>query len=186
MDPITCPHCQHANLPDAQYCEACGKAVAVAATSPRIVSGNEFASTSVGLVMESEALTAQVKSASGALLAVAIIQVILGTIIVFALKGFPGRGELESTAIPLVAFSVYGIGAVFFGLYFWARKSPYPAAIVGLVVFVTVHLLDIIADPSALARGILMKIIIITILIKAIRAGARHRDLLRQYQLQRA
>ena len=69
---------------------------------------------------------------------------------------------------------------VFFALYFWARKQPLPASIVGLLVYVTMHLLDAIADPTAIARGIIMKIIIIAILVNAIQAGVKYRQLQRQ------
>ena len=95
---------------------------------------------------------------------------------VFALM--PSQVPAETRNIIMV--SVFGIAAVFFALYFWARKQPLPASIVGLILFITVHLLDAIADPAALARGLIMKIIIIAILVNAIQAGVKYRQLQRQ------
>jgi hypothetical protein len=106
---------------------------------------------------------------------VAVIQSVFGAIVVFALM--PNNVPAQTRNIVMV--SVFGIAAVFFALYFWARKQPLPASIVGLVVFVTLHVLDAIADPAALMRGIVMKIIIIAILVNAIQAGVKYRQLQR-------
>jgi hypothetical protein len=145
------------------------------------VGSDEFAQTHAGAELQSDMLQAQARSAAGALLLVAILQVIFGTFIIFLVHGGGQPRLIEpGTSIPILALSVYGIGAIFFALYFWAKRSPYPAAIVGLLFFITVHLLDALVDPTALVRGILLKIIFIAILVKAIRAGARHRDLLKR------
>jgi hypothetical protein len=188
MEAITCPHCQAVNAPDAQFCEACGKAVAasVGAGGPRIVQEGEYAATDAGAALQSDLLQKDLKKTTGALLAVAILQVVVGTFVVVVSSGREVLGTQAKAANPAVpALSVYTIGAIFFGLYFWARKSPYPAAIVGLVVFVTVHLLDALVDPAALLRGIVVKVIVIAVLVNAIKAGARHRELLRHLQVGR-
>lgn len=177
--PIACPHCGAMNPSGGAFCESCGKALpSAAASGPRILSSaTGFASTGAGRSMQSDELQKQAKKAAGALLAVAIIQVIFGAILVFALlpAGIPAATR------NMIMLSVFGIGAVFFALYFWARKQPLPASIVGLVLFITMHLLDAIADPTALARGLIMKIIIIVVLVNAIQAGLKHRQLKRQY-----
>lgn len=98
----------------------------------------------------------------------------------------------------IVALAViFGIAAIFFGLYFWARVNPLPAAIVGLVIYVTLWVLDIVLTTAAMANapagsrqpgagpfnGIIIRIIIIAILVRAIQAGSQHRKLLRQQAL---
>lgn len=183
MESIMCPHCQSPNALDASFCEACGKAVGAATGGPRVVSGDDYAQTQAGAALQSDLLDAQAKSAAGALLLVAILQVLFGTLVIFVLRGSTRPGAIETgVSIPILALSVYGIGAIFFALYFWARRNPYPAAIVGLLFFITVHLLDALADPAALFRGLIVKIVFIAILVKAIRAGTRHRDLLKRMQ----
>lgn len=72
------------------------------------------------------------------------------------------------------------IGVVFAGLGLWARKAPYVASIVGLVVFGGLHLAEMAVDPASIFRGIIMKIIVVTVLINAIRSGVRYRTFQRQ------
>jgi len=176
IGPITCPHCGAPNPSTGTFCESCGKALpSSVASSPRVTSSAAgFAGTDAGRSLQAAELQKQAKKAAGALLAVAIIQAIVGTIVVFALPN-----NVPEKARNIVMVSVFGIAVVFFALYFWARKQPLPAAIVGLVLFVTMHLLDAIADPAALVRGIIMKIIIIAILVNAIQAGVKFRQLQR-------
>jgi hypothetical protein len=171
MDSIVCPHCAAANLPDARFCEACGKALPdPEATRPRIVGGSDIASTAAGQELQSAALQGQARRAAGALLAVAILQVVFGTFLLV----FLGRGaDLQ----PGIYASVFGVAVIFFCLFLWARRNPLPAAIVGLVLFLSLHLLDAVADPAAIGRGVLVKVIIIVILAKAIQAGVKHRKL---------
>ena len=174
---ITCPHCGAAN-PSAAFCQSCGKALPSAMPSaPRVTtSATGFAATGAGRALQSDELHKQAKKAAGALLAVAVIQAVFGALIVFVL--LPRDLPAETRGVVMV--SVFGIAAVFFALYFWARRQPLPASIVGLILFVTIHLIDAVADPAALARGLIMKIIIIAILVNAIQAGVKYRQLQRQ------
>ena len=175
---IACPHCGADNPSTGAFCESCGKALPAAApSSPRITtSATGFAATGAGRALQSEELHKQAKKAAGALLAVAIIQAVFGALVVFVI--LPKDIPAETRGVVMV--SVFGIAAVFFALYFWARRQPLPASIVGLILFVTIHLLDALADPTALARGVIMKIIIIVILVNAIQAGVKHRQLQRE------
>ncbi len=179
METIDCPHCSTANDPGSRFCESCGKALPdPRSAEPRVVSGSEIAASKTGKQVQSEALEAQARKAAGALLVVAILQVIFGTIALYTAQGAVlGDPDLEIDAI--VIATVYGVGVLFFGLYLWARKNPLPAAIVGLVVFATLHLLDAVADPSSIGRGIIAKLIVVLILVKAIQAGIQHRRLLK-------
>ena len=174
---IACPHCGAMNPSTGAFCESCGKALPSALpTSPRIVSGAGFAGTAIGRGLQSEELHKQAKKAAGALLAVAVIQVAFGAVVIFLVlpKNVPTNVRNE------LMFRIFGIGAVFFALYFWARKQPLPAAIVGLVLFVTLHVLEAITNPAAIVQGIIMKIIIIAILVSAIQAGVKYRQIQRE------
>jgi uncharacterized Zn finger protein (UPF0148 family) len=188
-----CPHCGSPNPAGSTFCGSCGKALPTAASSggPRIVAGAQFASTAAGQKLQSDELHKQAKRAAGALLAVAIIQTAFGALVVGVLEasGSPAAAKV----VPTLAVTVFGVAAIFWGLYFWARRSPFPAAIVGLVVYVSLWLLDLIAYASAASKsggktplgagpfnGIIVRIIIIVVLLNAIKAGARHRQLLRQ------
>lgn len=179
-DALICPHCGGNNPSSASFCTTCGKALPSATPAgPRVVSAKDVATTSAGKSLQTDLLKKESRKAAGALLAVAILQAVFGTfIVVLAASGERAIANIELS--PAVFITVYGIAVLFFGLFLWARKNPLPAAIVGLVLFISVHLLDAVADPSAIVRGIIIKIIVIVVLIKAIQAGARHRQILKE------
>jgi len=108
------------------------------------------------------------KRSFGALLAVAILQT-LATALIFGLTG-----DVVTTLVVGV------IAALFYGLAFWSRQQPFPAAVTGLVVLVTLWLIDFALDPASIARDIIIKAIILLVLIRAVQAGITHRKLTRQ------
>lgn len=176
----TCPHCAAANQNQSAFCESCGKALPSAARSgPRLVTEAAMPSSAGGRQLVAEELKKHSKKAKGALLAVAIIQTIFGLIIFAASRANAANGN---GIPPLVGMVVLAIGAIYFGLYAWARHNPLPAAIVGLILYVTMHTIDAIVDPTQLARGIILKIIIVVVLIQAIQAGVKYKRLAPQLQ----
>jgi heme A synthase len=176
--PATCPHCGTANPPGAAFCASCGKAVPPAVTSrPRVVShaSAELAGTGVGQVVQAEQLRKQANRAATALLWVAILQAVFGAIVVASLPA-----DLDSSERSIVMVMVFGVAAIFLALYVWARKQPLPAAILGLVLFVTLHAVAALEDPKELPRGLLVKVFVIVILARAIQAGVKYRQLQKQ------
>lgn len=95
---------------------------------------------------------------SGWILALSILQFV-GGLIMYAMTAAKSSADDFGAIAVLVA--TMGLGAVFFGLWIWGRKSPFPALLTALIVFVTFHLLDAVLDPMALLRGILMKVVIL-------------------------
>lgn len=162
-----CIHCGQGNTAGAAFCHSCGKALPLY-TTPRIIEDGSFAESSVGQSMQLELLAKQASTAWKALLAVAIIQT-LGAIAFTAL--------LMKELGPIVPVITFGIALTFWALCIWARRNPLPASVCGMIVFVTLIALDAIADPTQLVRGWLLKIIVISVLAKAISAGIKHREL---------
>lgn len=107
------------------------------------------------------------RSGANGLLAVTILELIGTTVMAFVLAPAP------PPAFEL-AFA-YGFVGVFAGLYVWARSNPYPACITGLSLFIGLHLLAAIADPSSLAQGIIIKVVVISVLGSSIRNIQRYR-----------
>ena len=169
-----CPHCSAENHPSAAFCVSCGKALpGQDPLMPRVITESRAAKSELGKGLLSDELKKQLKKATTALLAVCILQLIGGTILL-------SIAEANNSKLGAGAFVVvYGIALLFFGLFLWARKNPFPAAIVGLVLFVTVHAMDAIADPTAIAKGMIVKIIVIVVLAQAIRAGHQYNNLVR-------
>ena len=175
-----CPHCNELNPAGASFCGSCGKAMPVlGASGPTVLSGDALAGSGAGQQLQSQELAKKTRSAAGALLAVAIIQTLVGLLMFFVVKAQVANDP--TLEIDPVFFIVLGgVAAIFWGLWFWARKNPLPAAIVGLVLFLTLWFVDILVDPTQIARGIIVKIIVIAVLVKAIKAGAQHRKLMQQ------
>ena len=173
----TCPHCGAAAEEGAAFCGSCGKAVPTGSSGPRIVDARNLASTGLGRAVQGADLMKQAKKAFGCLLAVAILQT-LGTLLV---GGLAFSGVIDDPAVAQAlkgaAVMMAVVTAGFYALAFWARRSPLPAAIAGLVLFVSLWAVDVIAAPEMAAKGIIIKVIIVGVLISAIQAGLAHRRL---------
>src|SRR5688500_11951226 len=66
----------------------------------------------------------------------------------------------------------FALSAIHIGLWWWAKTAPFPAAVVALVLFITVQLINAAMDPSTLYKGFLIKILFLVALIKAVQAGS--------------
>ncbi len=183
MSEITCPHCGTMNPAGSSFCESCGKALPTSASAgPRVVGEGSIASTSAGQNLQAQELKKKMKSARGALLAVAIIQVVVGFILYAALAGEAGKPNslMTQADLNIMLVVILVIGAIYFGLWAWAKSAPFPAALTGLILYITIWFAEILMDPAAILQGILIKIIIIAVLVKAVQAGLEYRKLLDQ------
>lgn len=70
---------------------------------------------------------------------------------------------------------LWTFAGVFAVLAIWARIAPLIASAVGLSAFTLLHLADAVVDPSQIYKGIIMKVIVITVLIGAVKAALKHR-----------
>jgi hypothetical protein len=186
---LPCPHCGVANDAGGQFCQACGKALPSAVPSgPRILGAKDFATTSAGQKLQSDELVTTAKKAKGALLAVAIIQ----TIVFGVLMAIASTNNQLGIVLAQAVFLGIGILAVvFWGLYFWARQQPLPAAIVGLVLYATLVVINVVTAMHNMSAGGAgsgfgglgigwLDIVIMAVLGQAIGAGVKHRQLMRQ------
>lgn len=111
----------------------------------------------------------------GYILALACLQAV-AALVYFAMAGdAKPRHEAIATLVVMMA-----LAAVFFGLWLWSKKAPFAALLTTLIVFVTFHLVDAVIDPLSLLRGILIKIVILTGLITALKkayVAKREREL---------
>src|SRR5262245_41047764 len=83
-------------------------------------------------------------------------------------------GELRQRVVgEYVAVFVlnYVLAAVFVALFFWARKSPLPATITALCVFLAVQVFNALLDPATIVQGILVKLFCVIALVAGIRAA---------------
>lgn len=175
-----CPHCGASVSPELAFCEQCGKALPTASDRPRIVEGASFAATAVGQKLQADELRRKAKSSSGALLAVAIFATLGCGLVYMVLQDAFDDPEVGGAAKAMMAAQVV-LTVAYYGLYIWSRTNPLPAAIIGLVVYLSLMAVNaIIFGPQTLAEGIIVKVIIVVFLLKAIQAGVQHRELLHQ------
>jgi predicted nucleic acid-binding Zn ribbon protein len=141
----------------------------------------------------------KIRRASGWILAISILFVIGGTCLGFIEKSIAEKaqnnlapyeefhvwdtpingesytvGELRTQIdqeVILVFITNYFLAAVMFGLYLWARRSPFPAMVTALCVYLAVIVLNGIVDPKTLFKGIIIKAIFLSAIIAGIKAS---------------
>ena len=70
-----------------------------------------------------------------------------------------------------------GLGILFLVFAFWSYKKPVAAFMTALITFVVVHVLTMIDDPSAIFRGIILKVLVVVALIKAYKDAVEYEKL---------
>ena len=173
MSAINCPHCGAQNPDGAAFCEKCGKAVPSSTPAgPRIVSGEAVAGTAIGQTVQADQLRKEARKAAGALFVVAVLQVIGAALYCFVLRPEMNIAPEQALIVAIVALVLAGIYAA---LALWARANPLPPAIAGLVLYVTLTVVEAVRAPSANIPAIAVKVFIILVLAKAVQAGIRYR-----------
>jgi hypothetical protein len=100
---------------------------------------------------------------------VAAFLVLLGEIISFALSGLPFT--------PLVGVIIAVEVGLFIGLAFWTKTKPYTAIIIGIILMVAYWGLAIWANGTDAAyKGVVVRVIIIVILVKALKPAKAWED----------
>jgi hypothetical protein len=76
------------------------------------------------------------------------------------------------SALVVASFLLYYVtAAIYVVLYLWARRSPAPALIVALCIFLMFQVLRFVVDPTTMVRGMLWKVLFIAIWSMGIRAA---------------
>jgi hypothetical protein len=129
----------------------------------------------------------QLGYAKGCLIFVGIMTMLLNLFMLFNLtnevntelnkltiQGVQNRTEVEAVMYAF-GYLIYGstvvVGILFIVLGCLVRKYPVPATIGGLVLFIGGNIVFALFDPLNLVRGIIIKIIILVVLIKAVSAA---------------
>ena len=80
------------------------------------------------------------------------------------------RSEIDAEVL-FVFVANYGLAVIMFGLVFWAARSPLPATVTGLCLYLAVHVLNAIFDPTTLFQGLIWKVVIISVFVGGIKAA---------------
>jgi len=190
MTTLACPHCSSANNTGDAFCKACGMALPQPQNNPRIVGKDDTAATKAGVSLQADELQTQLKRSSSTLLVVAVIQTI-ASFLSYAITTSGDNNFNDRHAAQMTMAIMLIVAAIFWGLYFWSRRAPLAAAIVALVVYVSFWMLDLVSyfiiasrneaiganQTSPITSGIIVKIFIILLFIRAIKAGIKYRTL---------
>jgi hypothetical protein len=102
----------------------------------------------------------------------------------YVISGFQfavGIYEYNIVPDPTLAWIAFGIDAalalVFLGLALWSRKKPVPAFTLALSIYVIVQVGMMILDTSTIAKGLLIKILVVIALVKAHRDARKYEAL---------
>lgn len=102
--------------------------------------------------------------ARGWILALGIIYLVSG-LLVTAISNF------DPSAFKIFWATTLGLFGAHMGLWWWARTRPFPAALVALVLFLTVQGVNAVLEPESMTQGILVKIFFLVAISNAIKAG---------------
>ena len=116
---------------------------------------------------EQEEWKRQVSSATTTLIVVAILTIVGG-----AISAMVNR-ELGGETIFIISLV---LAAIYFFLAWWSKKNPFGAILTGLIIYVSLHLLYAFIDPTSIIKGIIIKVIVISYMIKGIVGAAKVRN----------
>jgi hypothetical protein len=86
------------------------------------------------------------------------------------------RSSLERQPWQVLGLNLF-LAAVMLGLWIWSKRALLPAIITALAVYVTVMVASALYDPSTLAQGVIMKVIIIVALARGVQSTVAARKL---------
>lgn len=140
--PIQCSACQAIVKPNDQFCTSCGHAMP---------SGEDHSHQKV------------VKQAATAIWTLSALFAVTGMVLFFI-------STVAATKMAILI--VYLILAAIMGaLAMWARKAPLAALVVATATYCVLIVTSAILDPTTIAQGIILKIIIITLLSRGIKSA---------------
>lgn len=152
--------------------------------SPRIIAGDALPESAAGQKLVGDELQKQTRRAANTLMWVSILMYAFGIIIFLVISNARAVAAENANLLLVMQFV---IATVFLGLYFWARTSPLPASLVGLVIYCTLIAINVATTMSSMAErrsgigglGIgWLDIVIICLLAQGISAGLKHKKLM--------
>lgn len=149
-----CENCSQITLNDDTYCSNCG--------FPQNGDNKEKAKFKYGVKLKKEALS----EAEGKLKKVKIMLYILA-----GLNVAVGLFWLRSDFTFWDGISGLISGVVFIACAIWVNKQPLIGVLVAMIFYVLLQLSVVIVDPMLLLKGVILKVVVISIFIKGIQSA---------------
>lgn len=181
----SCPHCGAAIRGHDKFCDACGKPLPSS---------------------EQLQLEAQVQSGNSAVGALSILFVLSGVVMYFiqraqadkALADIASLSASQPLAEPLAGAATIGelrtqieweatsvllvngvLAAIMAGLWLWGKRKPSAAIVVAFCTYLVVLVVNAAIDPRTLAQGWIVKLLVISYLVRALKAAMALRSMTR-------
>ena len=117
----------------------------------------------------------KIRTGRGWILAVAILNTLVGAFWTFA--GTTVEEGSGKDALLMLGIASIVIGFIFLACWLWAKRSPFPAALTALLIYIALLAAEIIAEPSTAANGILLKLLFLIGLSSAVQSAYRLKQL---------
>ncbi len=152
-----CPDCSTTNNRTSKYCVKCGYPIQGDEEEKK-----KFKSAKTVKTINLEEYNGKIKSAKTTLFVISGFTAVFGTIL--ALVGDDGNEVL------LIVINLF-LAGIYLALGFWCAKKPFAAILSGLIIYVSLIIVNGVAEPKTIAQGIIMKGIIIAYLIKGLKSA---------------
>lgn len=177
---IICKKCQFEQSTGQRYCTNCGEPLVgpTKQTSSSSPSGGSLGS----LVNHQHGK--HIRGARIAIMFVAVITIIFSIVMWFLLnseiekvKSDPGMVVIQEvvTQAQIEIGVTFALGIVFFILFFWAKSNPFAATLTALLLYLTNIIVAVGIEPTSLAKGIIVKIIIIVALVNGLKSALAYK-----------
>ncbi len=101
------------------------------------------------------------RSARSSLLWVGVLTAV-GAVLLFA------KSEGEDVLTLVIGL---GVAVLYVGLWQWSKREVLGATAAGLGIFVTLQVAGVVVDPASLFQGIILKVVVLVLLVRGVRAG---------------
>lgn len=128
-----CPHCQTTNQDAGAFCVACGMAMPRPTDKPRVVEAGELAAIAFGRELQLDMFRAQVRGGRLILIIFAVLPIALCFLTLLLSLAIDNDYAQKQTIASGGVFLI--IGLLTLALWFWAGRRPFPATLVGLILY---------------------------------------------------
>lgn len=197
----SCPGCGKATQAQDAFCNHCGIDLAEAHAVARRMAENRAESKRRRGSRASASRRGKMLSAGRMLLILGALFLVFGTFSGFQVRRQAATAharlhdygpdevlEFEGAAVTVaelrrsIDFEVvaafgtnYLLAGIMVALFFWAKRSPFPATLTGLCVYLVVLVLNAVVEPATLLKGVVLKVLIIAGLVGGMNAALAER-----------
>lgn len=105
-------------------------------------------------------------------------------IVLYVLIGFSLLGATYYYFVPedfASAISSIVVAIVYLGLLSWVDKNPFAALLSALIFYVTLQVMGVLIEPASIFKGLIIKIVVISALIKGVSSAQQVKQIRGQF-----